>query len=1333
MMKRSARLVCVFAFLLSYSAQAQSNKQQPNGFFPILPQLDSCNVSWDEPGPGSAQSMPIGNGDIGLNLWVEKNGDLVFYISKTDAWGGATRPEWDSWMKEGGVLMKLGEVRVSMTPSPLKENTSFLQVLRLHEGEISIKEGETSFHVWVDANNPVIRIEANSPQPAAIEVSLNDWRLGEGDSIIPAEKDRLTWYHANDTAAGTHLAGIVFGAMIKAKGFRRKDAMTLESGPANGSKLISIYPLTTMPAATSTIQGSELSPGAPAVSLVPSWRSQLGQQVNRIDRLVPEQTRTDHRRWWDQFWHRSWVFVHSNQQADITTNQQAEATTKGYVLQRYVTACAGRGAFPIKFNGSIFVVDNPRWQSGNHNVPMSADFRAWGGQYWFQNTRAMYWPRLMAGDFDLMLPLFNMYAKMLPVNAALVKKYYNHDGAYFQETTPFWGGLPYMGPEVDALYTHHYFTPILELSMMMLDYYEYTGDTSFARNTLLPIVSAGTTFFDQHFDRDIMGKLLLDPDNSIEMFWKVRDPAPDLSALHAILPRLIHLPGSLVDATQRDAWEKLLTELPPLPIGATADNKPVLLPYTGQQTAKSFNTENPELYAIYPYRIYGLHRPDLEMARTTFLHRKFRDKGCWVQDPIQAAMLGFADLAREYTTFNFMRKDPSLKFPAFWAKGNDYMPDEDNGGNGENGLQQMLLQTDGKKILLLPAWPKDWDADFKLNAPYRTTITGRVVHGRLTDLVVTPASRAADVIDMSASDTAFPFTGEKTSWHEGFDRYDFLMDAQSMEITSIKAMEDEHYGAKPAEKGKLRCIVVAPAKAAPGNPWLWRGCYWDHEPQVDVDLLKRGFHIAFIMCDPDEHWDTWYDFLTKKHGFSKKPAFTGMSRGGINEFAWATVNPDKVSCIYADNPALRPESFARLSQLAKYDVPLLHVCGSYDFLLQQHTLAVEDIYHRLGGRISLIIKEGPGHHPHSQRDPALIAGWIEENSRSEAGTPPAIPGLLFDRSYYYSYANTYRHLQPEDIYATCRGPLFTNTYERYDVNNGSDLGVTGMTILVPKKPAPGNPWVFKADRIGREAEPVDLALLAKGFYIVSPPVTAQAGPLQEQWDECYRQLTALGFSHKPVMEGTGAGGGEAYFWAIHNPEKVSCIYAENPILRSLQAKAPLSDSLAPLAKAGIRILHVCGSLDPCYPPNTKDVEKKYRELGGQMKVMLKEGEGHFDVQPRDPNPIVDFIMATQQISSDHSGPYQFDKTISRSVWGYDEITWFAHQNSAYRSKWLRYAWDWVNKTDPNGHLEMPGSRTETSPLDHRKWYYANTQSILVPEGLGDEEAIRAIWVADPVK
>ncbi|HVU53710.1 MAG TPA: DUF5703 domain-containing protein, partial [Puia sp.] len=261
-------------------------------------QLDSCNVTWNEPGPGATESMPIGNGDIGLNVWVEKNGDLVFYIAKTDAWGAETRPEWDQWMKTGGVLMKLGAVRIAQTPSPLTTETPFAQTLRLHQGEILIKEGSSTLRIWVDANHPVIRIEADNPN-ATLKVSLDNWRLGQdGDTVLPAQGNNITWYHQNAATADPHLAGRIFGAGIVA-----------------GKKLISIYPLTTTDATPAT------------------WRTRLKQQIASIERLPLEQTRAAHRAWWDRFWHRSWIFVHGD--------EQVRATTNGYVLQRYITACAG--------------------------------------------------------------------------------------------------------------------------------------------------------------------------------------------------------------------------------------------------------------------------------------------------------------------------------------------------------------------------------------------------------------------------------------------------------------------------------------------------------------------------------------------------------------------------------------------------------------------------------------------------------------------------------------------------------------------------------------------------------------------------------------------------------------------------------------------------------------------------------------------------------------------------------------------------------------------------------------------------------------------------------
>ncbi len=391
-----------------------------------------------------------------------------------------------------------------------------------------------------------------------------------------------------------------------------------------------------------------------------------------------------------------------------------------------------------------------------------------------------------------------------------------------------------------------------------------------------------------------------------------------------------------------------------------------------------------------------------------------------------------------------------------------------------------------------------------------------------------------------------PFDGEKTSWHDGFDRYDFVMDEATLSIRPFKRAEDERFGVKAPAKGQRRCIVVVPKSPAPGNPWSWRGCYWDHEPQTEVELLRRGFHVAFITPDPDRTWDAWYAYLTETHGLAKKPAFVGMSKGGVNAYEWATAHPDKVSCIYADNPAIRPESFAKLGDLARNDVALLNVCGSQDFLLERHTLAIEDRYHQLGGRITVMIKDGPAHHPHSVRNAKPLADWIVDHT-GPPGDRPDFADDSFTKSYYYSLTSSYLPLKEEKTYATCRGPGFVDCYDRYDARTDGPWGLTGMAVIVPKAAAPGKPWVFRADANRRDSA-VDQALLAKGFHIVIAPLIAQSGPVRWQWDATYKRLVDHGFSRKPVMAGPGTSAGEAYAWAIENPDKVSCIYAENPAL-----------------------------------------------------------------------------------------------------------------------------------------------------------------------------------------
>ena len=720
--------------------------------------VSSNDVVWDEPGRTSADSMPLGNGDIGLNVWTEQNGDVVFYIGKTDAWS-------ENPVKTTG-LAKVGKVRISTTPSLFTGTNHFEQALHLYDGQMVIKGEGGELRLWVDANAPVIHAEVKGSNPCVLTASLDPYRVPQPvnpgatnpgdifrspgmDELKPdyhAEglKDRLAWCHFDGTTNGLgkpttpEVLNWGFGALIQGRDMTASGTGTLTSASTTQHEL-----------AITVASGKAESDK--------EWIDQVLHASTASFPTSDEKQWQAHADWWHAFWDRSYIFV--------SGTPEAKKVTQGYALQRFTTACAGRGAWPMKFNGSLFVIDWPSVSFGKDKVtgvetfkPVTADYRAWGGQYWFQNTRAMYWPRLKAGDYDIMQPLFRMYLGEIRNNEATVKKLYNHEGSYVAETSPHWGALPNLVGKKNGAYTDYYFTPVLEISTMMLDYYEHTQDKAFARETLLPFANLGLIFFTNHFPRDKEGKLLLSPDNSIEMYWMVNNPLPDIAGLHYVLGRLKQLPDDATTPEMRKSWADLEAILPSLPI-AEKDGKKVIYPYdpalnqaydeATKTGVKAHNMENPELYAVYPFRLFGLPelgKGDLQIGLDTYAARTQKAMHCWGQDPMDCAYLGLTDEAKKLVIHDLTNQDKAQKFLAFWDKGHDYAPDEDIGGNGEQTLQLMLMQAEGKKILLLPAWPKDWNCTFKLHAPYKTTVSGRVEGGKIQDLVVDPDSRKSDVI-----------------------------------------------------------------------------------------------------------------------------------------------------------------------------------------------------------------------------------------------------------------------------------------------------------------------------------------------------------------------------------------------------------------------------------------------------------------------------------------------------------------------------------------------------------------------------------------------------------
>ena len=703
------------------------------------------DIIWHTPSTDEHGSMPLGNGEVGVNLWTEGGRDLCFYVARTDAWDG------------DGRLCKLGRVRLRLPENSFAAGAPFVQRLDLATATVRIRTDGLGIVAWVDANAPVVRIAIESREAIPLDVTTELWRTDRiiddvdelfafvrqespsetahetPDDVLDAGGDALAWCHHNrhstwsanlgvqflgewarDHAAEDPLLGRAFGCLVAGNGLHRAGPLAL-TGPARRHWQVSV---TTACARV----------GEPA-ELLP---------VLRQSHAPAEAARPAHEAWWSAFWQRSWIHV--------SGDAAAEAVTRGYALQRYLFACAGRGGFPIKFNGSLFTVTGR--DKGKVFTP---DWRRWGGAYWFQNTRLAYWPMLMAGDQEMVRPLFRMYLDALPLAEARTRAHHDLPGACMPETTTFWGawgasdyGYPAVRAEVHAGraarndyhpfsgpddrhavcgYLRRYFQGTIELLALGLDCHAISPDAAWVEGTLLPLARSYLTFFAAYWpQRDAYGRMVLSPAMSLETWQDADNPLPEIAGLGWVLERLLQLPG--VGEADRATWTELRAALPPLPSrwhGWIGER--YLIP--AERYNANLNCENPELNAVFPYRIYGVGKPDLPVGRSTW-KRRLNPMGAqgWCQDPIQAAMLGLGQEAKGLVVQGATTSDPGSRFPAFWGPNFDWTPDQDHGGVLMIALQRMVLQAEPGRIDLLPAWPKGWDVDFRLHAP-----GGRVVEG----------------------------------------------------------------------------------------------------------------------------------------------------------------------------------------------------------------------------------------------------------------------------------------------------------------------------------------------------------------------------------------------------------------------------------------------------------------------------------------------------------------------------------------------------------------------------------------------------------------------------
>jgi alpha-L-fucosidase 2 len=795
--------------LLAYAAALLGLTTAGAQTHPSIDSLAACNVVWDSPSADSFGSMPLGNGDIGINVWMEPNGDLLFYIAKVDAYDA------------GHLLPKLGRVRLRTEPA--LDVTKFKQSLLLQEAAVEIQAGDSTFRVWVDANAPVIRVQGQGRNPRKASLTaetLRPWKnaadplpaTGTAALVFHDCPGSLAWCYRNQSSAWAAnfadqntsemvakfkdpILHRTSGCALSAKGFKR----------TSPDSLATPQPVTTIDASVRVLTNQALSPEA--------WIQEA---------LMPMKSDWNaHLAYWKSFWNRSYIFIpkagegtyNLDQfrftqfpqsrdayigQKEIPATQNAYQITQRYALERFCQAIASRGAVPPQFNGSLFTMDMPVGVMGFDNrkgEPVSPDGRDWSKlSFMWQNTRHPYWAMANRGDYDTVVPGMQFVRDGLDIAKDRTRKLYGIDGGVIFEASWYYnvGVFPFNG--IPGHLKFHQL-PTIELPAIMAETYAHTRDKAFLRDVLLPCAEEGLKFYFNRFTKtDASGKMLMEGVGCAETYQGVTNPATEIGCMKYLLDHLLSFP---IDNQRRATFAKWRAMLPDVPTRRIRGMD--LLAVGDVYDPGRTDCETPELYSIYPFRQVGLGTPEtLAMARQSFHVRNSSldgtadlqpvETGGWQSAPVQAACLGLAREAARLASISFHDQfihwtgncartpdgklirgsldapgsvigdpksglpfphRPRARFPAFWETKMDGTPDNDHGANAVNTLQAMLLQSHMGKIHLLPAWPEEWDVSFKLTAEKNTTVEGIYQNGRITELKVTPESRRKDIVDHS--------------------------------------------------------------------------------------------------------------------------------------------------------------------------------------------------------------------------------------------------------------------------------------------------------------------------------------------------------------------------------------------------------------------------------------------------------------------------------------------------------------------------------------------------------------------------------------------------------
>ncbi|MEO8415789.1 MAG: DUF5703 domain-containing protein [Ginsengibacter sp.] len=754
--------ILVFLLSLNYHAYAQHT-------------VSKYNLIYHSPASGSWGSMVCGNGDISANVWLDTSGTLYFYIGKSDSRNCV------------GDLLKITKAEIRFSPSIFKDAKIYKQEFDLQTASFNVTTSKGHLRFWVDANHPQIIVQVNARQPISANVITHVWRrhqkvvnsvptvLYEGpDSLLQNRKNDIVLFHRdvntdlfdttmklfklNPKSVYDPFKELTWGIRVSGDHFTNTtDSSMANISPQNNLEIrVTVY--------SNQTKSSQ------------DWLQQIEQLSDQITAIPANQLFKQNVVWWKRFWNQSYIEISSNKSAD---NDTVFLLNRAYYYNRYVMNIAAKGKYPIQFNGSTWLVDTYpdtiKSIVGGNIYGKNSDYRLWGNLILWQNMRLPYWTMLATGDTSSMHSLLDFYTdQVYPMMKEFTQKVLGYQGCLFTESTEPWGTLnPYIYgwnrkgklPEEFENESHQYhYVCGLELLNMLLDYYAYTRNENYLRNKIWPIARDLVTYYETRYPRDKDGKLKIYLARSLESFSDCTNPTPTVAGLHFVLPRLENLASGMNDKAFETKCKNLIKTLPPVPVRKEKEGNVILV---AEKAGRHINVEQPDLYAIYPFRLYCLGTPGFKTGRYTFENPSFSDTAqqsyalmpvikiqgsdatrpifSWNQTGVQAAYLGFTNYAREILVRSALVNDKRFRFPSFYGPNYDWLPDGDHLALINMTLQSMILQCEGEKWYVLPAWPNNWNVRFKLHAFNNTTIEGTYENGKMVKLMTIPKARIKGV------------------------------------------------------------------------------------------------------------------------------------------------------------------------------------------------------------------------------------------------------------------------------------------------------------------------------------------------------------------------------------------------------------------------------------------------------------------------------------------------------------------------------------------------------------------------------------------------------------